>query len=423
MGINTRIITARDVSTKTTNSNITNTSRNANTYIYAKMKRNAGITLIALVITIIIIIILATITINFAFGDNGLINMAELARDEAANSTDYESNARANLVAYMNEFIADLNGVGNEEPENPNPPEPTYPTEVEGVTIPDGFYYVGGTKDEGIVISDEEADAGKGVDHASTQNLIGNQFVWIPVEDDSLFERYDGYRNGSKQTYVSSGNATEPFASGYSTEESEYNAMVSSVLDHNGFYVGRYEAGTTNSSRNEDSGINDAVYVKQNLYAYNYVGWSNSNDMTNENGGAVELAKGFASVNGYTSVTSTLIYGIQWDAVMNFIDPTYATGSCAEDSFVRDSSGKGWYSQSAPTTTGSDENFAVKNIYDLGGNVYEWTMEAFYTNSSGRVYRGGNFLSSGSSGPASIRSYNYPSNANDRIGFRLALYL
>ena len=75
---------------------------------------------------------------------------------------------------------------------------------------------------------------------------------------------------------------------------------------------------------------------------------------------------------------------------MNFIDPAYATGTCAEDSFVRDSSGKGWYNQNAPTTTGSNANYAVKNIYDLGGNVSEWTMEASET--LRRVYRGRSLL-------------------------------
>ena len=344
-----------------------------------------GITLIALVITILIIIILATVTINLALGDNGLVNMAELARDEAANSTDYESNGRANLVAYMNEYIAGLNGGssggGADEPE-----EPEYPTEVEGVTIPDGFYYVGGSKADGIVISDAEADAGKGTSHEVAQTLVGNQFVWIPVENDSLFKRYDGYSAGSKETYVSGGKATEPYASGYSTEEVEYNAMKQSVLDNDGFYVGRYEAGTTNASRTEDSGITDTVYVKQGMYVYNWIGWNNSYDMNDEFGGAVELSKGFAEANGYESVTSTLIYGIQWDAVMNFIDSAYAEGNCAEDSFVRDSTGKGWYDQDAPTITGSNGNYAVKNIYDLGGNVYEWTMEA--KDSDTRVTRG-----------------------------------
>ena len=347
-----------------------------------------GITLIALVITILIIIILATVTINFVFGEDGLVNMAELARDSYANDTEYEEEASSNLVAYMNEFIADLNGGssggGTDEPDVPQ--EPEYPTEVEGVTIPDGFYYVGGSKAEGIVISDAEADAGKGTSHEVAQTLVGNQFVWIPVEDDSLFKRYDGYKNGSKQTLVSGGSATEPYASGYSTEDEEYNAMYQSVIDNNGFYVGRYEAGTTNSSRTKDSGITDTVYVKQGMNPYNYIGWSNSNNMNNELGGAVELSKNFASANGYESVTSTLIYGIQWDAVMNFIDPAYAEGNCAENSFVRDSSEEGWYSQSAPTITGSNGNYAVKNIYDLGGNVWEWTMEAYL--SSHRVNRG-----------------------------------
>ena len=64
-----------------------------------------GITLVALVITIIIIIILATITINMAFGDNGLIKQAEIARDLTANSTEYETQATANLMEYMNEML------------------------------------------------------------------------------------------------------------------------------------------------------------------------------------------------------------------------------------------------------------------------------------------------------------------------------
>ena len=70
-------------------------------------KQEQGITLLALVITIIIIIILATVTINMAFGDNGLIKQAELARDLTANSTGYETQATLNLVSYMNEMLKD----------------------------------------------------------------------------------------------------------------------------------------------------------------------------------------------------------------------------------------------------------------------------------------------------------------------------
>ena len=96
--------------------------------------------------------------------------------------------------------------------------------------------------------------------------------------------------------------------------------------------------------------------------------------MTVETGGAVELAKNFDTERGYISVTSTLIYGVQWDAIMAWIDPAYKTGSCESDSFVRDSTEKGNYSGSL-AKTGSNVNHAVKNIYDLAGNVLEWTME------------------------------------------------
>ena len=70
-------------------------------------QKQQGITLVALVITIVIIIILATVTINMAFGENGLISQAELARDMATNSTQYETESMANLTAYMNEMMGE----------------------------------------------------------------------------------------------------------------------------------------------------------------------------------------------------------------------------------------------------------------------------------------------------------------------------
>ena len=72
-----------------------------------EVMQEKGITLVALVITIVIIVILATITINMAFGDNGLIKQAELARDLASNSTIYEEESMANLTAYMNEMMGE----------------------------------------------------------------------------------------------------------------------------------------------------------------------------------------------------------------------------------------------------------------------------------------------------------------------------
>ena len=346
---------------------------------FQRMSQEKGITLVALVITIIILIILATVAINFAFGNNGLIQRAEDARDYYANDTSYTDESITNVESYLDEII---NGVGSG---NGNGGSGSGNTTEDGVPIPDGFYYVGGTKEEGVVISDDPADEGKGTSHEVAQTLEGNQFVWIPVEDDSLFQRYEGYYEGSLQSTLSG--CSEPFANGYSTEAEEYEAMRTSVLENNGFYVGRYEAGTT-ATRSSSSGITDPVVIKQGVNVYNWIGWNGNEDnaINDETGGAVELSKNFADANGYTSVTSTLIYGVQWDAIMNFIDPAYATGSCdTSSSFVANSTDKGNYSGGL-ATTGSNANYAVKNIYDLGGNVREWTMEAYSTNY--RVNRG-----------------------------------
>ena len=348
--------------------------------------REKGITLVALVITIVILIILATVGIQFAFGDNGLIKNAKDAKNYQANADAEENQFYKDAETTINEA---LGGKGGSEPDGEDGPR-----EVEGVTIPDGFYYVGGKKSEGIVISDKKEDLKKGTDHEAAKKLVGNQFVWIPVENDDAFKWYEGHKNGSLDSKL--GDCSEPFETGYANEKSEFDAMKASVLEHDGFYVGRYEAGIESETPREDgAGIAEPVVIKQGKNVYNYVGWSNSDDMTNEKGGAVELSKGFAEANGYTSVTSTLIYGAEWDAIMNFIDSKYAEGKCdTSSSFVANSTGKGNYKEDVNTnpwkaqvtTTGASSDYAVKNIYDLGGNVCEWTMEAYSTSS--RVSRG-----------------------------------
>ena len=86
------------------------------------MRRERGITLVALVITVIIIIILATVTINMAFGDNGLIKQAQLAKDLVANSTVAEQEG---MNSVMSEY---LNTMGEDGELMPPEPETTPPT-------------------------------------------------------------------------------------------------------------------------------------------------------------------------------------------------------------------------------------------------------------------------------------------------------
>lgn len=357
-----------------------------------KLKQaNKGVTLIALVVTIVVLLILAGITISLVFSDNGIIKKAQ----EAANKT---QEAIENEQAQMNELADYMTNMLNEKDNL---------REVEGVTIPEGFYYVGGSKNDGIVISDNIQDLGKGTSHEVAKTLKGNQFVWIPVENESIFQRYDGYYCGDLESNIIKEMfdfCSEPYALGYETESSEYERMKESVISHKGFYVGRYEAGTLSGERTSDSGIEDEVIVKQGAYVYNYIGWSNSDDMTNEKGGAVEKAKNFSKDNNYTSVTSTLIYGIEWDAIMTWIDPAYTTGSCdINNSYVANSTGKGNYNETENTNswkgkitlTGASSDYSIKNIYDLAGNVYEWSMEAVNVNGQNgiirRIKRGGRY--------------------------------
>ena len=337
-------------------------------------------------------------------GEDAIVDTPDLVKSilDTANpdvNNRYYKDVTDKGVVTLNDYIVPIgelytNGTGytqagTEVEEKPSDWESTQVTAIadgEGdvIPLPDNFYYVGGTKSEGIVISDNSADAKKGTSHEVAKTLEGNQFVWVPVEVDAEFKSYEGYKDGSLQSMLS--NCEEPYSVGYATEQDEYDAMKTSVLKYNGFYVGRYEAGVEGSARVDGDGIDDKVVIKQGKNVYNYVGWSNSNDMTNETGGTVELSKNFDTERGYTSVTSTLIYGVQWDAIMAWIDPTYKTGNCKENSFVRDSTGKGYYGKLSPTVTGSSESYAVKNIYDLAGNVYEWTMESSNTNC--RVIRG-----------------------------------
>ena len=96
-------------------------------------KTEKGITLVALVITIVILIILATITINAAFGEGGLIEKAQQAKNLTEESTISEQeklnslmDEYANMMAEDEEITEPEEPVANEvNPDEPKPEEPT----------------------------------------------------------------------------------------------------------------------------------------------------------------------------------------------------------------------------------------------------------------------------------------------------------
>ena len=292
------------------------------------------------------------------------------------------------------------------------------------IPLPIDFYYVGGTKTEGVVISDAPND---NMDNTAE----GNQFVWVPVDNYDDFKRQAGYSSGKPATWPS--NYEEADSTGVNqyladnsmqetdTTKEESIEMYESVKNYGGFYIGRFEAGQ------EDGNL----VVKKGKTVYNNVPWSANGSMqetTGTTGGAVELSRNFDSRYTNQSVISTLCYGVQWDATMNFIDPNYitkatiGTPACSEDSYVRDSTGQGNYQDDDSTNNPGNTGLYVKNnIYDLAGNVEEWTMESCDTNH--RVVRGGFYYTSGSEYPSSSRGFGSPDYTDAFLGFRVTLYL
>ena len=390
-----------------------------------KNTKEKGITLIALVVTITVLIILATVSVNTVLGDNGIIKRAQKARDSYQNSSTSEDEHMKQLANEMAEYDEDNTtknptaGTTVAKPGTWTSSQVTPIADGNGGTVPlpSGFYYVGGDISTGLVISDKQNDTMN-----ASGTSMGNQFVWIPVSSEADLERTNFDSNGQATTDApasgySATDCTEPYASGYSTEAEEHSTMRAQVLKYGGFYIGRYEAGVNSTTLRTKVTTNQTVVCKKGVAPYNYLPWGKAmNDADSayipssttlnpdqvSTSGAVYLAKNFASQHNYTSVTSTLTYGCQWDAMCRYIGDSQRTTP----------------KKSRPELTGSVSTDVSKNIYDLAGNCCEWTMEASST--TDRVERGGNYHGAT---PVNARYFFGPTYSYDFYSFRTTLYI
>jgi len=258
---------------------------------------------------------------------------------------------------YLNEYTG-----GNAIPEMPATWDKTKVTVIDDgkgnpVPLPNGFYYVGGDIDSGIVISDKQADT---MDASGTN--MGNQFVWIPVRSEADLARTNFDSNGNPTTGLNIIECTEPYASGYATEVEEYTTMKTQVLRYGGFYIGRFETGVNSTTLRTAATTAQTVVCKRGVAPYNYVSWGKAMDDASEiegKSGAVYLAKSMYITSN--SVTSTLCYGSQWDAMCRYIGDSNRTASI----------------KGAVQLTGSVSTDVSKNIYNLADNCIEWSMEAY----------------------------------------------
>ena len=378
------------------------------------------------------------------FSENGIIAKAR----EAANKT---NEAIINEQAQMNDVTAAmenmLNGTGGsttpEEPEDPtenwdlSKVDPVQSTDATPVTVPVPKGYVASkvtgetTVENGFVIyeeTDEVNDTNK-----DTAQTTRNQFVWVPVENPS--EMYgtdasgkkwgklysfstDGItpvnwteQNGVMTVTTTSGSNSyrEPevvsFDSSNSVNltqlETQFDSMIASVEKYGGFYIGRYETGNLSQA--------ETVVVKNNIDIGSQT-WYTIYNKSKE-------------VAANSNVTTTMIWGCQWDATLRWM---YNSGDSDKKTYTYNSTGKGNYSGTQGSSnriipTGSNEQYAVNNIYDMAGNARDWTIEA--NNTDVRVLRGGGGGDDAVSYSTSSRNANGPSNGGNGDGSRIALYI
>ena len=411
------------------------------------LKTKSGITLIALVVTIVVLLILAGVSISLLLDENGIIKKSKDARREYGQAKANEQEDLSNLSDMIEEATgkvtlakvpvgtkASKNGTINGEEGNANNP-----------TIPAGYIPINTeTSNWG---NEKDAPSQDSVNHGLViKDEKNNEWVWVPVPDVTVMcdtlntteytlcgttgetavttNKYSKSGIISGKTRTTPGTTTDPYyrepdlivgniGTSYDAKEeyyktilgfeskekmaeafvADYNEMIASIGQYGGFYIGRYELSSEGVQKD-----------KQPLTETN---WYN-------------LYKKCTELKASEKVETRMIWGCQWDVTMNWL---ISSGAKTSDEVNKDSSSWGNYKDtlvtaddgttkikeygtSAKLNTGVTTFTMANNIYDLAGNVSEWTKEASYADY--RASRGGTFSSNCSDSPASDRGSNYP---------------
>ncbi len=417
-----------------------------------RIQENKGITLIALVVTIMVLIILATVSINAVLGQNGIIKKAKQAKEMYSNSIakdNEEMQELLNEMAQYNEGSSSDDGkVTLPDGWNGDKVNPVKSEDNIVVPVPKGYTAstVEGEKSvsSGFVIKE-------GNDGNKTEGI--NEFVWVPVSN--ISDIYDEANNAGqlwdfgtssspknpavKQTYPTTQNSgfREPdvvtkasegsdstsgseydavstnlqqagllstaTASTFKTQlQNEFNEMIKSVKTYGGFYIGRYETGNLSQTK--------AVVQKNNTNINNQTWYT--------------MYKVCKTIKANDNVATSMLWGCQWDATLRWMQ-TSTKPEVA--SFPTNSEGKGNYRGTQGDTnkvipTGANSSYSVNNIYDMAGNVFDWTLEAGFTDC--HVTRGGVYSLAASDYPASERGGGNPAGGSGSFrGCRSTLYV
>ena len=439
------------------------------------MRKNKGITLVALVVTIVVLLILAAVSINLVLGQNGLISNAKEAREKSKNATDEESQlVNGTIPDYIAEQVNGTAG-GSGNGGNGSGGSSTLPTtETTKPYMPgDTFTVVAGTTlDNGLTIQD------------ATEN--GNQYVWVEVPKTTIVYPNAGLNitefttdeygkiEADLHTYTSRYRDDTAFSDVHASDSStdwftseQYTAqkqkMLKSMYQNGGFWVAKYEAGLTEENNRTSStpAPTIAPQSKANLVPYTYITRTE----------AKKLAEMVTYTKGETTYIGSLMFGVQWDLVLKFIETkkiatdakivsklnsdSSTIGNCRDSTFIINrgkyavySSGSlsnTWKLYNIPTanyvgenanklvqdsfgngillTTGAVDQNSLMNIYDIAGNVWEWTLEKTSDSGYPCALRGGCCDNPSYGASASSRGAGQATDSSDNVtGFRLSLY-
>ena len=436
-----------------------------------KLKSKKGITLVALVVTIVVLLILAGASINLVLGNNGIIAKAKDAETKSAEASQNDLKGMNGLVSEMEGALAGNGGAGGSGTGTKVPAEATAET---APYFPDNtFTKKEGTIDTGLVIQD--ASGNEYVWVVVPKSLYNNtNYNSNNAKKPSSSTDYANIEYCLQQytaTYKNGIDYLDAYAAddknvGWFADATAYNnlknSMLKSVYENGGFYVGRYEAGIGTNRTSIEAKVDGKYPVptttpvtKADAYPYTYVTRTQAQNLA-------------SNVNSGTK-TSSLMFGVQWDLVLAFMSKDTAKitstdvltknsttiGNDRDSVFQLSQTGKyatfsnwtlssTWNPSTTPTinfvdssrnkiaqssdgngilvTTGTSEKNKVMNIYDIAGNVWEWTLEKASDTYNPFVNRGGGCSRTGLGLPAACREYNSTDFSVGVLGFRVSLF-